>query len=196
VTLPCVTLIRPAADARPANWLLQAGVDWWDLVRYWPPGFAAYARIAFPEDSDGPENPEAPDSDPLRAALATLVGRTTTPDRGFAAIWEGWAGGPSVPEAPRIPIPHRTMLLFAGPVAVLRDAPELAWHQSVDGGSQEPHLVWPEDQAWCVACEVDEEIEFTVGCSEEAFDDLTRALPGAVRRVQYGDPAQLYRDAD
>jgi hypothetical protein len=25
--------------------------------------------------------------------------------------------------------------------------------------------VWPEDQAWCLACEVDEEIEFTVGCS-------------------------------
>ena len=26
----------------------------------------------------------------------------------------------------------------------------------------EPHLVWPEDQAWCLACEVDEEVEFTV----------------------------------
>ncbi|RMB58715.1 hypothetical protein EAX62_11280 [Tessaracoccus antarcticus] len=23
-----------------------------------------------------------------------------------------------------------------------------------------PHLVWPEDRAWCLACEVDEEIEF------------------------------------
>jgi len=58
----------------------------------------------------------------------------------------------------------------------------------------EPHLVWPEDQAWCLACEVDEEIEFTVGCSGEASQALAGALPGAVRRVHYGEPAPLYRD--
>jgi hypothetical protein len=52
----------------------------------------------------------------------------------------------------------------------------------------EPHLVWPEDQAWFLACEVDEEIEFTVGCSGEASQALAGALPGAVRRVRYGEP--------
>jgi len=85
------------------------------------------------------------------------------------------------------------MLLFTGPVGVLRDEPALAWYGPAQG-YQEPHLVWPEDQAWCLACEVDEEIEFTVGCSLDASQALDRTLPGAVRRVHYGEPAPLYRD--
>jgi hypothetical protein len=87
------------------------------------------------------------------------------------------------------------MLLFTGPVEALRDAPALAWYGSAAGVTQEPHLVWPEDQAWCLACEVDEEIEFTVGCSGEASRALAGALPGAVRRVRYGEPAPMYRDS-
>lgn len=86
------------------------------------------------------------------------------------------------------------MLLFTGPVGALSDAPALAWYGSAERVFQDPHLVWPEDQAWCLACEVDEEIEFTVGCSEEASQALASALPGAVRRVRYGEPAPLYRD--
>ena len=54
--------------------------------------------------------------------------------------------------------------------------------------------MWPEDRAWCLACEVDEEIEFTVGCSDDQLQALAGALPGAVRRVRHGDPAPLYRD--
>jgi hypothetical protein len=100
----------------------------------------------------------------------------------------------SVPQAPRVEIPHRAMLLFTGPVEALRDAPALAWYGSAAGVEQEPHLVWPGDQAWCLACEVDEEIEFTVGCSGDASQALARALPGAVRQVTYGEPAPMYRD--
>ncbi|TDD64543.1 hypothetical protein E1262_27830 [Jiangella aurantiaca] len=185
-----MTEIRPAVDADAARWLLQADVDWRDLVRYGPPGFDVYVRIAFA--------PEADDVDPagedpaLRVALAILASYTATPTRGYAAVWEGWGGEP-VPRAPRVPIPNRTMLLFTGPVVVLRDAPSLAWYGSLEG-YQEPHLVWPEDQTWCVACEVDEEIEFTVGCSVDASRALAGALPGGVRQVRYGEPAPLYRD--
>jgi hypothetical protein len=42
------------------------------------------------------------------------------------------------------------------------------------------------------ACEVDEEIEFTVGCSVEAAQALGKALPGAVRRAFYGESAPMY----
>lgn len=189
--LTAMAEIKPALDADAARWLLRPGVDWWDLVRYGPPGFDVYVRIAFASDADA----DAVGEDPaLRVALGTLASFTATPARGYAAIWEGWGGEP-VPRAPRVPIPNRTMLLFTGPVGVLRDAPSLAWYGSVEGGV-EPHLVWPEDQAWCVACEVDEEIEFTVGCSADASQALAEALPGAVRQVRYGDPAPLYRDAD
>ena len=152
-------------------------------------------RIALPDYSGadvGNLPGEAP-ADPVRAALATLGSYTATPAKAYAAIWEGWVSGQPAPRAPRVEIPNRAMLLFTGPVEVLRDAPTLAWYGSTADGSPEPHLVWPEDQSWCLACEVDEEIEFTVGCSEEASQALTRALPGAVRRAHYGEPAPLYR---
>jgi len=155
-----------------------------------------YVRIAFPQQPDANVvNPSdhAP-ADALRTALAVLASYTTTPATGYAAIWEGWVGSMSAPEAPRVEIPNRAVLLFTGPVEALRDAPALAWYGSAAGIAQEPHLVWPEDQAWCLACEVDEEIEFTVGCSDEASQALATTLPGAVRRVRYGEPAPVYRD--
>jgi hypothetical protein len=192
-----VTQIRPSADADAAQWLLRSDVDWWDLVRYGPPGFDVYVRIALPQYS-GADTGNPPDEAPVdavRTALATLGSCTTTPSRGYAAIWEGWVSPPPLaPQAPRVEIPNRAMLLFTGPVDALRDAPALAWYGSTADGSPEPHLVWPEDQAWCLACEVDEEIEFTVGCSPEASQALAGALPGAVRRVRYGEPAPMYRD--
>lgn len=186
-----VTEIRRAANSYAARWLLRSDVDWWDLVRYGPPGFDVYVRIALPQysvaDADAP-------ADTVRAALAALAAYTTTPSQGYAAIWEGWVSRAPVPRAPRVEIPNRAMLLFTGPVEALRDAPALAWYGYVEGAGVAPHLAWPEDQAWCLACEVDEEIEFTVGCSGEASQALAAALPGAVRRVRYGEAAPLYRD--
>jgi hypothetical protein len=191
-----VTEIRPAADADAAQWLLRSDVDWWDLVRYGPPGFDVYVRIALAQDVEadvGNRSGEAP-VDAVRAALAALGSYTATSSEAYAAIWEGWTSMALPPQAPRVEIPNRAMLLFTGPIEALRDAPALAWYGSAAGVGQEPHLVWPEDQAWCLACEVDEEIEFSVGCSGEASQALARALPGAVRRVRYGEPAPLYRD--
>jgi hypothetical protein len=184
--------VQPATDAEAAQWaqwLLGSGVDWWDLVRYGPPGFEEYVRISFAESDAGEEEDPA-----VRTALATLEAHTTTPDFGYAAVWEGWTGRRTAPVAPQIAIPQRTMLLFTGRVDALRDAPALAWYGSAQGILEEPHLVWPQDGAWCLACEVDEEVEFTVGCINDAAEDLIRAMPGAVRRVAYGAPAPLYRD--
>lgn len=187
-----VTEIRPAADADAARWLLRTDVDWWDLVRYGPPGFDVYVRIALASEAAGVD--PAGEAPSLRVALVTLAEFTATPDTGYAAIWEGWTSLGPTPRAPRVEIPNRAMLLFTGPVTALRDAPALAWYGSARGHYQEPHLVWPEDQAWCLACEVDEEVEFTVGCSVDAAQALATALPGAVRRVHYGESAQLWRD--
>jgi hypothetical protein len=175
--------------------LLRSDVDWWDLVRYGPPGFDAYARIAFLQASEADADILSGETpvDAVRASLATL-GSYTTSSMGYAAIWEGWTSGVAAPQAPRVEIPHRVMLLFTGPVEALRDAPTLAWYGCAEGHAQEPQLVWPEDQAWCLACEVDEEVEFTVGCSAEASQALARALPGAVRQVAYRESAPMYRD--
>lgn len=186
--------LRPAASTDPARWLFRSDVDWWDLVRYGPPGFDLYVRIRFALPADRAITATADDADALRVALATLAAYTATPASGYAAIWEGWGGPEPAPQAPRVAIPNRAMLLFTGPVGVLRDAPALAWYGSAEGSYQDPHLVWPEDQAWCLACEVDEEIEFTVGCTGAASQALARALPDAVRVADYGGPAPLYRD--
>ena len=187
-----MTDLHPAANSDEGKWLLRSGVDWRDLVRYGPPCFQVYVRVAFDHapDSAGP----AGEDPSVRLALATLAAFTATPARGYAAVWEGWTSETPAPPAPRVPIPHRAMLLFTGPVQELRDAPALAWFGSAQGTYQEPHLVWPEDRMWCLACEVDEEIEFTVGCSDDAARALDSALPGAVRRVQYGESTPLYRE--
>jgi hypothetical protein len=195
-TLMSVTEIRPAANADPARWLLRSDVDWWDLVRYGPPGFDVYVRIALAQDVGADADNRSGEAlvDAVRAALAALGSYTATPSKAYAAIWEGWTSMAPPPQAPRVEIPNRAMLLFTGPVEALRDAPAVAWYGSAAGIYQDPHLVWPEDRAWCLACEVDEEIEFTVGCSGEASQALARALPGAVRRAHYGEPAPLYRN--
>lgn len=188
VRLRYVTEVRPAANAEPAQWLLQSDVGWWDLVRYGPPGFDVYLRITVADDAGGEGE------DALRTALSTLAGHTTTPRSGYAAIWECWTTRGPAASAPRVMVPNRPMLLFTGPVGELRDAPAVVWYGSAHGVCQEPHLVWPQDKAWCVACEVDEEIEFTVGCAVSAAKALAEALPGAVRPVLYGESAPMYRD--
>jgi hypothetical protein len=185
--------VQPAASADPGRWLLRPDVHWQDLVRYGPPGFAVYLRIPFEHDPQAAD--QAGELLSLRRVLETLASHTATPNAAYAAIWEGWTGGDPAPDAPRIPVPNRTMLLFTGPVVALRDAPALAW-EIAEPTYAEPHLVWPEDRAWCLACDIDEEIEFTVGCSDDAAQALVDALPVAVRRVQYGDPAPLNRDPE
>lgn len=184
VRLPSVTELRAASNLEAAGWLLEADVSWSDLVRYGPPAFPVYVRVCFAEDNE---------ADTARDALMLLEKYTATPDLGFAAIWEGWTGTESAPSAPRVSIPNRTMLLFTAPVRYLRDVAALAWYGAPARIGQEPHLAWPGDQAWCLACEVDEEIEFTVGCSEEAACALADQLPGIVRRVAYGEAAPMYR---
>ncbi len=82
------------------------------------------------------------------------------------------------------------MLLFRGEVSAMRDAPGSAW-QGQGRVLQEPHLVWPEDRSWLVACEVDEEIEFTVACAEDAAEALVVAFGSGARSVTYGQNMPL-----
>lgn len=187
-----MTTVQPANDAMPARWLLEQARDWWDLVRYGPPGFETYVRVGLASPSDLFD--ATVDRSTERVALEVLRQHTATPGDGYAAIWQGWTSRLPRPEAPRVEIPNRPMLLFTGPIDALRDAPAAAWKDFSGAVGPAPHLAWPDDRAWCVACEVDEDVEFTVGCSSAAADSLSTALPGLVRRVSYGAEAPLYRD--
>lgn len=183
--------IRPSADASAADWLL-AEVPWFELVRFGPPGFDVYLRVSFADTADTAETADTahtPDTahtaDAMRHAIA-LLARQTTSTTGYAAVWEGWHSGAPTPIAPELDIPNRRMLLFSGPLLLLRDAPALAWH--LPGQGAEPALVWPDDRSWCFACDVDEEVGFTVGCSAAAATLLAQRLPGQVRSIAYGQP--------
>lgn len=91
------------------------------------------------------------------AALAEILRReTSTPEACWFCLWEGFGWvGEVVPEAawsgPRVRLPGRNYLLYAGPV-------EAVILTSRGGGSpanQSANLWWPEDRAWCVATEID-----------------------------------------
>lgn len=183
-----VTDVRPTDEssaAAAAAWLLpSAQADWATFVRFGPPGFDCYVRVPFAAADDPGE------ADAMADVLALLATASTTPDEAYAAVWEGWVGGGTMPDAPRLDVLNRMMLLFTGSVTALRHAPSLAWFGDT-GHWAEPHLLWPADRAWLVACDVDEEIGFTVGCSRER---ATRLQQHGAREVAYGSPVPMYRD--
>lgn len=124
--------------------------------------------------------------------LSGLLSRhTSTPDHCWCGVWEGYGqlyGGelavttsgsqsdelavsrsaPIVPDdvatAPRVSAQERAYYLLCGPVLELPDLFDFLRHQS-------PNIWWPDDQAWCVATEVDFAWTY-VGGSSAAIDSV------------------------
>ena len=72
----------------------------------------------------------------------------------------------AVRNAPRVSFPYRNYLLFEGP---LEATAELGWRLSEELFiSQSPNLFWPQDQAWCVASEIDLFCTLVAGSNELA----------------------------
>ncbi|MEV4097454.1 hypothetical protein [Streptosporangium saharense] len=93
---------------------------------------------------------------PLRqiTRLAHLLApHTTTPERCWFAVWEGF-GDLNLPiedeEIPRVEMPARSMLLLEGPLrAATTSFSDISWW------GRYASLWWPQDRAWCVATDVD-----------------------------------------
>lgn len=111
--------------------------------------------------------------DELNALAALLSRHTETPASCWFAVWEGYAqlhgsplisryvsgaGGraepvpglapPEVLSGPRLELPGRAYLLLNGAISDAADLFDFL-------GRQSPNLWWPEDQAWCVATDID-----------------------------------------
>jgi hypothetical protein len=86
--------------------------------------------------------------DPLVEHLRTA---TTTPERCWFAVWEGF-GDSVVPPGvePTLELPHRRYHVFTGPIEGA-----LTSHSAIFFAHQSVNLWWPADHAWCVATEVD-----------------------------------------
>jgi hypothetical protein len=148
------------------------------------------------------------------ALVALLSRHTTTPNSCWLSLWEGYgylhAGGmaPLVaarppfarlrvrlrrlqlrwsmprrprPSGPRVRLPGRDYLLFRAP---LTEA--LGWE---DG----PNLLWPDDNAWCVASEIDFPYTY-VGGSQELIDAII-ADP-AIEALPATDTDGIRHDSD
>jgi hypothetical protein len=157
-----------------------------------------FPTIALPQDAPESELPWS-GSSPKEGALAgtdiaaladILAAETTTPDRCWFCLWEGYGSGsrrglaapgqplqlypdpipPQVRRGPRVSMPVRDYFLLTGPIDSVTRSTVLA-----DDG-QTPNLSWPEDRAWCVASEIDLPWTYVAGSKE-----LAGRLPSNVR---------------
>jgi hypothetical protein len=84
--------------------------------------------------------------------IDVLRPRTTTPDRCWLAVWEGFGGLDRGGVDARVRLPQRNYLLAAGPIAAVlepvRTVVDFDWGLS-------PNLWWPEDHSWIVVTEID-----------------------------------------
>ena len=150
-----------------------------DPLRYDSPSWGSR-----PSTGDLPENE-------CRHLLGVLKEFTSTPERCYFAVWEGYGGLDDrlYKGAAKLDPPHlsRAYYIFRGPLdGVLSFYEWLFFHQS-------PNIWWPEDRAWCVATDIDFNSTFVGGsaaCIERvlAHPEL-EALPIAIdaRVDAYGD---------
>ncbi len=95
-----------------------------------------------------------------------------------------------VRDAPRVRLPNRDYALFQGP---LDAATELgsAWGDTFF--PQSPNLFWPQDQAWCVASEIDLYCTLVAG-SQALADALVADRRLEAWSVEATDPIAYDRD--
>jgi hypothetical protein len=209
------------SDLSPAAWLVASDLPWDRLVTFGPGGFESYARLRFLPDPTRPGQSEndadigqnhPSDNDQLRRLGRQLVAHTTTPDELYFCLWEGWGldGGtvrtwpdgrsdveePHFPDevlaAPRLHLPHRAYLLFRGGLSDFGDWGASPRWPEIPSPSWEPAFVWPADQAWCVANDVDPHWA-GIGCSAEALRQLMNDRDLDVVDADPGEPQPWYR---
>jgi hypothetical protein len=169
-----------------------SGVDPWKERQ---PGLWDHA----PEEGELPSELGAPLVDVLRK-------HTSTPDRCWFCVWEGW-GGLRIPSTHhlRVRLPHRDYLLVHGRITAIfgsfeklygpgPDAargiatregatPTINWDE-ISFGDDGASLWWPDDRAWCVATEIDFMWTYVGGSTALVEEILARpefeALPTAI----------------
>lgn len=93
-------------------------------------------------------------ADQATALAQVLVDFTTTPERCWFGVWDGYGwlyGGRStrpLGAQARMHAPHRDYVLYTGPLGAATALADTA-------GEQTPNLWWPDDHAWCVASDID-----------------------------------------
>lgn len=122
--------------------------------------------------SDGPapfsEEPWADGLPPAHfSALRTLLAsHTSTPDRCFVGVWEGygWLDWADPSGGSALALEERTFIVRGGPIETTDD---VGWrHPSGPFQWEPPTIVWPTDRAWFVASDPDLDSTYLGGPAE------------------------------
>jgi hypothetical protein len=186
---------RDGADVVKVRWAEIA--SWSGRVVHPEMQFRAIAQPVREASAPPPWDGQAPADgklsiDDAEALVDLLRSRTSTPERCWFCLWEGygqWHGGSAVSGSPpgliptevregrRVELPRRRYYLYRGPI---HDATAFC----VPPFPQTPNLWWPEDRAWCVATEIDFAWTYVGGSSELAAallgDRRFEALPATI----------------
>lgn len=119
----------------------------------------------------------------LTSDLHILRAHTSTPTVVHVGVWEGW--GYSDPQGVRFSIPSREYALLTGPITDVVDPASLGLPA---GQTATPHLIWPDDRAWFVCWDTDEERNFTIGGSAQAITQIVDGGEVVAEIVPYGTP--------
>jgi hypothetical protein len=163
------------SDASAADWIVASDLPWPRLVTFGPAGFGAYARIRFIPDpvGEGQRESEAdvdasPDEvEQWRCLLRLLATVTADPDDCYFALWDGWGFPKAACRWPTFAVPRgaepsaRAYFLFHGSLAQVAvwgggyPAHAGVWNRPEFSRGGAPAFVWPSDQTWCVAADID-----------------------------------------
>jgi hypothetical protein len=162
---PDTDVIRWSEVARRNGRVAHANMQFHEIDR--PVGSPVPERFTW---AQGLRWGECPD-DVLIPLVAMLRGRTSTPDRCWFCVWEGY-GSIDYPRVLRKVVHEaRSYGLYGGPIETAL--------VSLDGlrrtgATPSPNLWWPDDQAWIVATEIDFAWTY-VGGTEQLINELAES---------------------
>ncbi|MFI6170763.1 hypothetical protein ACIBCN_28540 [Nocardia sp. NPDC051052] len=154
--------------------------------------------LAASDDWDAPEQGSL-EQPQLDALIDVLARHTTTPDRCYVGVWEGWHWynrsksrvgaidalnpgnlSPDVKRQASFELLDRWYLLLRGPI---RDASRIGGHVTAQTViMRSPNLLWPADRAWFVCTGIDD-YETYVSGSRQLIDELTASTPLDVEMI-------------
>jgi hypothetical protein len=190
--------LRHEPEVGRADWFANSGEDWRQLCSIGPSGFAAYARIMHPADSEIADEQSRLlcaegdlDETLLHVLVEVLARHTSTPVDCFFGLWIGYGEihGSMVTRIVHGEVSTSWMEPPAFESAVL-DGPKVQipkrayflfrgpvqdagrWPSRNNVRINSPSLAWPADRSWFVATDTDS--PWTgVGGSAELIDELT-----------------------
>ncbi|WP_225097736.1 hypothetical protein [Streptomyces sp. CoH27] len=169
-------ILHPASlDDRPVRWSAVAAAygtrvtpdsRWYEVVGM-DSGYCTVAEYGLPGvwDEHPPEGPTPPDL--ARALVPVLTRHTTTPERCWFGLWDGY-GRWDFGHVPFFETPGREEVLLSGALA------DAVSPVSLDEFAELPDLWWPADRAWILGGDVDLTSTY-VGGSAELIADLLAA---------------------